>query len=214
MGVLLARRGTAASKRRTSPASPLTFGNTVAGASSDTLATNFKRGSKFTLGVAGTVSKVSAYLDGAGSGTGSQISRVLVYSGDGSAVAGSLAAVSVEVTVTDGQAAGWVDYAFSPAVDLAAGTWWLMVHTGDATNTARLYRDATANLTGSLGDTYSNGPGVPGGTQSLSAGPCSVYATYTTGAPPPPGPGAGAQITFSDASLVTFSDASPVNWSA
>lgn len=234
MGVLLARRGSAASRRRSAGAAPSTFGNTAAGASADTLAVNFKRGSKFELGAAGTVSKVSCYVDGAGTGTGAQVSQVLVYSGDSSAAAGALAAVSGEVAVADGQAAGWVDYVFTPAVDLTAGVWWLMVHTGDTTNTTRLYRDATAGLTGSLGDTYSNGPGVPGGTQTLSPGPCSVYATYTPAAPPggggtetltdvasssssvsaTGGPGAGAQVTFSDASLVTFSDGTPVNWSA
>ena len=94
---------------------------------------------------------------------------------------GSLVAVSNEVSVAHGQAAGWVDFGFASPPTLAAGNYWLGFIEGGSASVIRIYWDAAANGTEIYNsDTYSDGPSSPFGSPRLSTAAVSVYATYTT----------------------------------
>ena len=75
-----------------------TFGNTSEGLGYYEAGTAFKRVSRFTLGASMTVIRLRAYVDGFGSGSGSQVARGVVYA-DATGEPGALLAVSSEVTI-------------------------------------------------------------------------------------------------------------------
>lgn len=137
------------------------IGHTTADGSAVDLAADIKAGSKITLTDAATVSTAKIYLDGAGSGSGSQVCKAVLYNDSGGSP-GTRIASSAEVTVTDGQAAGWVTFTFA-SQSLAAGSYWLILHGGTAANTIRLYRTAGSNYV-YKGDTYADGASDPFGT--------------------------------------------------
>jgi hypothetical protein len=89
-----------------------------------------------TLSRASRVVKLSAYLDGLGAGSGNQVARAFVYDSGGTA----LLAVSEEVTITDGQPAGWVDFPLTEAVELVPASYRIGLHFGPNTTVARQYR--------------------------------------------------------------------------
>ena len=142
-----------------------------------------KWGSKFSLADQGTFSKVSAYLDGLGSGSGSQSFRALIYA-DSSGSPGALRATSGQVAVPHGQSARWVDFPISPGVALPAGTYWVVLHGGPTGNSARRYGDAVTGAERYNSDSFSNGATDPFGTASTGNWIWSIYATYVTNAPP------------------------------
>ncbi len=119
------------------------FGRTTAAATpSAGLTANYKRGSRFTLGTQGSLISFSAYLDGDGGGSGGQSLRMALYQDD-NGVPSALVAVSNPANVTAGQAAGWVTFS-APAVSLNAGTYWIVIESGDNTGIARDYGDGAA----------------------------------------------------------------------
>ncbi|TLZ83810.1 MAG: hypothetical protein E6K03_03900, partial [Methanobacteriota archaeon] len=142
-----------------------------------------KWGSKFSLAEQGTFSKVSAYLDGLGSGSGGQSFRALIYA-DSSGSPGALRATSGQVAVPHGQSARWVDFPISPGVALPAGNYWVVLHGGPTGNAARRYGDAVTGAERYNSDSYSNGATDPFGTASTGNWIWSIYATYVTNAPP------------------------------
>lgn len=104
------------------------------------------------------VSKVSVYLDGQGTGIGDQVVRAIIYD----AVTNALAAVSDEVVVRKGQAAGWVDFPFSALkgnLALTPGDYFVGLHTGLQTNTIRMSGSGPSGGGGKFNvDTYADGP--------------------------------------------------------
>lgn len=152
------------------------FGRTtIATVPSAGLGTNFKRGSKFTLGQSGTLLGLNAYLDGNGGTTGSQQLRMALYQ-DSSGTPGAKVLESNVATVTSGQAPGWVAFTTS-AVPLAAGTYWIVIQSGDTGGVARDYGDGAADWFGGS-DTFSDGASNPFGTGSTGTVTLSVFASY------------------------------------
>ena len=168
-------------------ASAATFGKTTIGATPGNGLANEKAGNKFTLREPGSITQLSAYVDGLGPGTGNQVMRMLVYT-DSAGVPGTKRVTSAEVTVRDGQAAGWVHFTVSPAVSLSAGTYWIVSHHGPNSNTIRRYRDTgTTGSTKYNTDSYSDGASSSFGTASNGSAIFSFYATYTPGGTLPSG---------------------------
>ena len=159
-----------------------TFGQTTAGTEIGNGPNNEKAGNRHTLPQAGSVTKLSAYLDGQGAGTGAQQMRMAIYA-DAGGTPGALKAVSTAVTIVDGQPPGWVDFALPTPVALPAGDYWLASHQGGPTgtsNTIRRYR-----ITGGWrackfnADAFADGPTDPFGTPQNGNAIFSFTATYT-----------------------------------
>jgi len=151
---------------------------TVAATPSSGLTSHFKRGARFTMGEAGRLFALTAYLDGNGGGSGTQKLRYALYR-DVGGVPATLVRQSDEVTVTAGQAAGWVTASLEPT-DLAAGDYWVVIHTGDTSGVARDYGDGAANWYGNA-DPYADGASTNFGSGSAGTGTISAAAMYLPG---------------------------------
>ena len=100
-----------------------TIGNTTVGGLTHTLGGNYLEVSgPFTLGSARSLVMLTGRLAGGGSATNM---RAVVYMDNGSGRPGAFAAVSQQVAIGAGQAAGWVDFPVSGSPLLAAGQYWL-----------------------------------------------------------------------------------------
>jgi glucose/arabinose dehydrogenase len=165
----------------TSSGGTSTLGNTTVGALSDTGWNGLKWGNKYTLAAQGTFSKVSAYLGDNPAVTGAESFRAAIYA-DASGSPGALKAQSSAVAVTDGQAAGWVDFPISPGVTLSAGTYWIVLQGGTTDHGALRYGTSnnTAGAEAWNSDAFSDGLTDPFGTSASGAWVWSLYATFTT----------------------------------
>lgn len=155
--------------------------NTIATTPSAGLSPNFKRGARITLGNAGRLARLSAYLDGKGGGTGIQKLRYALYR-DAGGVPGAKVAESNEVSVKAGQAASWIT-AEAPNIVLDAGNYWLVIHSGDTTGIARDFGDGAANWYGNA-DTYSDGASATFGTGNSGTVTISAAAIVIPGTMP------------------------------
>lgn len=154
-----------------------TFGRIDVGAIPVELNADVKYAARFNLAESGNVSKASVYLDGLGSGSGAQVAKVAIY--DASNV---FVGESEEVTVTDGQAGGWVDFPFvgtKGKLALLAGDYFLAVHGGAAANTIRLYGSDPNGMGGKWNaDTYSDGSSDPFGAETTVTSDFAAFVTY------------------------------------
>jgi PKD repeat protein len=158
-----------------------TFGTTTIGSSVDTASVDLKEVSKYTA-VAGNVTKLTGYVSGLGSASGSQKVRGIVYADNGG-TPGALLGVSSEVTISAGRAWGWTDFTFPTPVTVQSGTIWMgyiASSTGDLTQLR--YDPVTSDLRYNLNSGgYSAGPTNPFGTATISNKHYSLYATYSSG---------------------------------
>jgi fibronectin type 3 domain-containing protein len=158
--------------------SATTVGKTTAGANVAQVPADTKFGNKVTLN-AGSLSKVSAYLDARGRAPGGQQAvRALVYA-DASGNPGALKASSGEVIIPKNNPAGWVDFTFSPAVNVAAGSYWIVLQAGANSNIVRAYSDSATGAGRTNADTYANGASDPFGPATVTDSAWSINATYT-----------------------------------
>ncbi len=114
----------------------VSFGAAAPGTSSAAPGAGYKFGTAYTLASAGTVTRFQFFAAG---GASAQSFTPAIYSAAGSAP-GSLLAVGGTVTVAAGQAAGWVS-ATLPTTALAAGTYYLVLVSGSASNAASISYD-------------------------------------------------------------------------
>jgi PKD repeat protein len=156
-----------------------TFGTTTPGSLVDAASAGNKEVSKFSAPHAGTVTKVTGYISGLGSTSGSQPVRAILYA-DSSGRPGALLGVSNEIVVNAGRAWGWVDFTFPSAVSIPAGTIWMGYIAGTKNDLMRIrYTQVSGDLkynknTGG----YAAGPTNPFGSVSSSNKHYSIYATY------------------------------------
>ncbi|MEA2153347.1 MAG: hypothetical protein QOI18_1580, partial [Solirubrobacteraceae bacterium] len=155
-----------------------TFGKTSVGASLDYFGFERKRVNHYVLPVAGSVSKLSVYLEA--HATGQQVLKGLLYS-DNAGVPAALLGVSQELTYASTSGAGWFDLTFASPVKLAAGTYWIGVMTGVTNSVAGFRWDSVAGSRAYNLNTYASGPTDPFGTVTTDAEQTSLYATYTPG---------------------------------
>lgn len=135
-----------------------TFGDTAVPSLFDNLAGDYAQVSRFTLGTAGTFTRLWMYMDGNGVGTGNQPCKALIYSDTAGPKPLNLLALSNEVTITDGQSAGWVEFTLTSPVDLTPTTYWLGFIAGLPTNAARRGYTSVLGNRRYEPDTYSDGP--------------------------------------------------------
>ena len=192
---------------------PGKFGRTTVGTvPSSGMTTDVKRGSKFSLSEAATLSSFSAYLDGNGGASGSEQVRIVLYR-DASGTPGAKVADSNVVTINSGAAGAWVTFT-APQVALTAGSYWLVIHTGGTTGIARNMGDGTSTPNWySNTDTFSDGASDPFGTGNVGTGTISIYASYTPGVQKQFGnttvgtvPSAGMSADFKRASKYTLTE--------
>jgi LmbE family N-acetylglucosaminyl deacetylase len=131
----------------------------------------------YALGQAATVSTLRAWVVG---GTTLSRLRVVIYASSGGQPAG-LVAVSPEVTVAAGRAAGWLDVALSAPASLPAGSYWLGYWYGDGNSRhvytavagAERYRVASYSSTGAAPASF--------GSAATSTSSYALYALTTAG---------------------------------
>jgi hypothetical protein len=154
-----------------------TFGKTSIGASVSALDINVKWVSKFVLPVAGKICKLTAYVDGNGSGVGAQVAKGIIYT-DAAGTPSALVRTGHEVSIADGQAAAWVDFWFADPVIVPAATYWLGLIGGANTLTLQSYYDAVVGAEEWGTDNYFDDPSPTWGTNNANEDKeHSIYAT-------------------------------------
>ena len=103
--------------------------------------------------------------------------RAVIYADNGSNQPGAFVAVSVQVTITAGQAPGWIDFPFASPIALPAGRYWLGYWYGNSS--AREYYDAASGGGRYRSAPYSSTSNPPAsfGAASTSNNSYSIYAT-------------------------------------
>ena len=180
------------------------IGTTTAYDTTLTVYADNKWGNRYTLSEQGSFTKVSAYLDGAGPGSGGEVLRAVIYA-DSGGVPGALRATTATSTIAHGQAAGWVDFSISPAVTLPPGDYWLTLQAGAVTQGARRYGVAQTGFEKWNLDAFSDGPADPFGTANTGDWRWSLYATYNP-SPPPPSPRTIGTTTVYNNTLSVYAD--------
>ncbi len=159
-----------------------TFGTTTIGTGTDNPTANWKEVSKYTAPQAGNVSKVTGYISGKNSASGSQPIRALLYA-DSGGNPGALLGVSNEIVVRGNQAWAWVDFVFPSQVAIPAGRIWMGYMVGASTTGKRIVQLRYSTISGdekynlNTGG-YAAGPSNPFGTASTASAHYSLYATY------------------------------------
>jgi serine protease len=134
-----------------------------------------KRVSPLALAAPRDLVSLQAYVDGKGAATGSQPVTGVLYAGTASGPTTRVQATSA-VTIAAGRAAGWVKLAFPTPVRVAAGTYWIGLHTG---GTAPVLRFASRPVAGALrynADAYADGAAATFGAASSDGKSLSLYA--------------------------------------
>src|SRR5215208_6455465 len=139
-----------------SPADTVAFVRDTAGSAWFEMGADYKRSSRFTAGQAVTVTSLVAYLDGLGSGTGSQQLRFAVYS-DNRGEPASLLAQSAIGTILDGAPAAWVRLPLTAPLALAPGVYHLAILSGATSRVARYSRTPLADGLRSGSDVFADG---------------------------------------------------------
>ncbi len=153
------------------------FGETTIGPLWQIAGSNVIRVSRFALSSHAQVNAIVVYMDGNGSAaSGSQVVRGVIYS-DSSGPA-ALLGETVELSVAQGAAAAWVPLTFESPVSLAAGHYWLGLHTGNTTMVIRYPYHSESNALAYRSDNYSDGAPNPFGAVTPDAKRMSIYATY------------------------------------
>lgn len=144
---------------------------------------NFKRGSKFTLPENGVLKSLCAYLDGNGGSTArSQLYTIVVYRDENGLPGGKVAESNVieklNASITGPNPSTLCDTTSN--VPLAAGNYWIMLHTGGTAGLIRYYSGPGENWYGNP-DTFAGGASDPFGSGGgAGTGTVSVWAEYLT----------------------------------
>ena len=158
--------------------STATFGKTTIGASSDAYAANRKRVSLYTLSGAGSVSKLSIYLQPSGV-SGQQTLEGVVYANSAGAP-GALLGTTSQLAFHGTNPAGWYALTFNTPLKLASGSYWIGVITGATSDVAGFRYDSVSKSRVYNTNTYTSGPSNPfGGSLTTDGEQTSLYATYT-----------------------------------
>lgn len=159
------------------------MGSDTAGPVWTALTTDKKRASRFSfVGSSASVMAVQAYIDGRGAASGSQPVRAVIYS-DKSGLPSRLLASSNAVTITAGQGGQLVTLSFRSPVVLAAGSYWLGLHSGGPGAVARYAATTVSNAlryNGSL-DAFADGASSSFGTTVADHKRMSISALGTRG---------------------------------
>ena len=154
-----------------------TFGKTSVGPSADSFAANRKRVSLYPLGTAGSVSKLSIYLE-PGGGSGHQVLEGIVYE-NSAGKPGALLGTTSQLTFLSTNSPGWYDLTFQTPLKLVAGSYWIGVITGATSYVAGFRYQSVSGGRDYNANTYTSKPSNPFGTVTVDREQTSLYATYT-----------------------------------
>jgi hypothetical protein len=146
------------------------------GGSNDTFSANRKRVNRYSLPIAGSVSKLSAYLAPT-STTGQQTITGIIYS-DSSGKPATLLGATSQLTFRSTNQAGWYDLTFPIAIKLAAGNYWIGIITGEASGVISYRYDSASGARAYNTNTYTSGPTTNFGSYTTDNEQMSLYATY------------------------------------
>ena len=153
------------------------FGFTSVGGNSDVMGADRKRVDHFQLSVAGSVSKLTMYLAPTAT-SGQQLLQGLIYA-DQAGSPGALLGATSQFTFHSTDAAGWYDLVFSTPVALQAGTYWIGVISGGASNVTGFRYSNVSGARALNSNNYASGPSDPFGIPTIDSEQMSIYATYT-----------------------------------
>lgn len=156
------------------PPAPATFGSTTIGANFSSPGTGYKFGSVSTLTQPATATSISFYTRGGGS---AQKFSPVIYNADASGNPRSFVAMGAEVTVSAGQAPGWVSSAL-PNLLLTPGKYLLGLLSGPAGSGAFTYWDAIPSAGFYNANPYP-APAPAWGAITVESMRRSIYVTYT-----------------------------------
>jgi len=156
---------------------PATFGKTSVGASSESDPANLKGVNRYALPTAGSVSKLSVYLQPTGS-SGQQSFEGVIYA-DSSGAPGALLGTSNPLVFKSSNSAGWYDLTFPTPLKLAAGNYWIGFISANTANVAAFRYDTLTKALDYNANTYTSGPSNPFGSPTITSQQISLYATYT-----------------------------------
>ncbi len=160
----------------------LVLGVNTTGGVMASLTSDFKRGTDFTLNADGTLTSMSAYMDGLGGTTGTQSVRYAIFNTDGSGNPTTLLAATNSNSISSGAAASWLSLRFSSQVTLSAGKYLLAIQTGPTQGVARLAHSGTGQSPYGPADAFSDGLtstwGTPLGSDNFQY---SIYGLVNTG---------------------------------
>ena len=182
-----------------------TFGRTSTTSNHDECYANYKRGGRYYLSEAGTITTITALLGCKSGGFGNW--RGILYA-DSGGVPGALLGETAEGTVPDGSAKAKRSLTLVTPYSGAAGYYWLMVHTENGQ--LNIYRDTSGGDGGYDADTYSGGASDPSGT--LEAHTNSNYCIYGTYEGPNVAPNAPALVQPIDGQTVVLSQPYLFKW--
>lgn len=135
--------------------------------------------SEFTVPKACLISKLTAYLDGAGTTNGDQAFRAVIYDSSG-----NLVAESPEVVIEDLDDPAWVDFIFDSPVAVTADDYVFGLHTGATNEAAQYYGSGDGTNADLISDAYSDG--APSSiSPSWGSGELAIFATYAYAWEPP-----------------------------
>jgi subtilisin family serine protease len=167
------------------PQPTATFGKTTVGALTDSgIFSDYKVVHAATLPAAGAVTKLSVYAVPGVNSPSPQALRAVIYRDSGGSP-GALVASGPEVSYrgsTNGS--GWFDLPLTTPVALTPGTYWLGFITGTTTEGMGYRFDSVANTRAYNTNAFASGPTDPFGSATEDSEQASIYATYTTSAPP------------------------------
>jgi hypothetical protein len=154
---------------------------------SNGLKADFKRASRFTLPGRGTITMLCAYLDGNGGVSGNQVLRLALYT-DNNGVPGTKVYESEGEVIEGGSAARWYCSAdVGPIMSrsrerialfpVAAGTYWIAIHTSGTGGVIRDFGDGPSNWYGNA-DAFDDRASSTFGAGRRGTGTLSVYAQY------------------------------------
>jgi len=146
------------------------------------LSASKKRASRFSFASgSASVTSIQAYIDGRGATSGSQSVRAVIYSNNSTGLPSTLLASTNTVTIIAGQAAQLVTFSFSSPVQLAAGSYWLGLHSGGTTAVARYAASTVSNALrfNTKSDAYSDGASSTFGSADLDNKQMSIAAMGT-----------------------------------
>jgi hypothetical protein len=187
-----------------------TFGKTSVGSGADKFGADFKRVNAYPLATGASVSKLSIYLQPSGT-EGQQAIKGVLYA-DSAGKPGALLGVSKELLYHSSEAGAWHDLVFATAVKLAAGSYWLGVITG-ATSKVAGFRFDSVGGSRDLNANVFTAPSNPFGVPSTDPEQMSIYATYTSSAPPSHPVNSAAPTVSGVAETEQKLTASPGSWS-
>lgn len=156
-----------------------TLGKTAVGASSSSWPTGYLEvAGPYTASENGTPTSVSLYV--AGNVTDANPVRGVIYL-DSAGVPGALVALGAAVTVTAGQAAGWITSTISTGSITNGSKYWVGFMPGGGPNGCSFYKDTVGGSARYVTVTYPTAPD-PFGSPTTYTDELSAYITYTPAA--------------------------------